>query len=128
MIDKFKIYIMSIIKVINFYQEVPYYNLKSLYFLVVILTPFIPTVYYVKTLKNTNINITIIVSLLVYLTLTITAMVYVFKTGKRWKKKEYETLKFDSVIFTFLFIQIIYSISFLTFFYLIHHLFIPTSI
>jgi len=128
MIEMFKTYIISIIKVINFYQEITYYNLKSLYFLTVILTPFMPTLFYIKHLKNTNTNITIIVSLLIYLTLTITIIASIFKIGKRWKKKEYGSLKFDSVIFTFLLIQIIYSISFLTFFYCINYLFISVSI
>ncbi len=119
MINYFKKYIMSVVKILGLYQDIPYYKLKSLYLILVILLPFTPTFIYSRKESNTSSSITLLFFLFTYILITVIIGNYLAKVGKKWKQNEYDKLNIELVVLRFLFIQAIYAICVFLSFYAI---------
>ncbi|WP_291131243.1 hypothetical protein [Flavobacterium sp. UBA7682] len=110
---------MSVVKILGLYQDIPYYKLKSLYLILVILLPFTPTFIYSRKESNTSSSITLLFFLFTYILITVIIGNYLAKVGKKWKQNEYDKLNIELVVLRFLFIQAIYAICVFLSFYAI---------
>ncbi|RKS02851.1 hypothetical protein [Flavobacterium sp. 102] len=114
-----KTYVISTIKILGFYQEIPFYKLKSLYYLIVLFLPFTPTFLYAES-QNGKTLLTMVVFFIFYIFTTVAIGINMSNLGKRWKTSEYSKITISYAIINFIIIQIIYSVLTLLSFILVN--------